>query len=377
MRWNGADLATTFGSPTQLSATVPASNITAAGNVPITVFNPAPGGGASNALTFSILIPPPTITSLNPAWAPAGGSSFTLTVTGTIFSSTSVVRWNGVSRTTTYVSGTQLRASILAGDIAAPGTATITVFTSGVGSSNGIAFDVQRMPSSLYFSNNPTVWVDKNESIARIDLNTKQTTYFPASYDYYKNADGWANPDGMTFVGNRLFITGYIPGTGNPRGIWEVNPQTLGEISYFVTTLGRPRGLASDGRDLYVAQYYGSLYTIYKYTTSGQLLSQFNVSADMYGLAYGRGYLYGASGNKIYKIDPVSRKVVSSFVVPWSNVQGLDFVDGLHPYLLASVNMAGKIYVIDLNSNGDLTGTTFEFATIPVGYNNSVVAAPF
>ena len=48
----------------------------------------------------------------------AGGSSFTLAVTGANFVASSVVRWNGVSRPTTYVRSTQLQASISAADIA-------------------------------------------------------------------------------------------------------------------------------------------------------------------------------------------------------------------------------------------------------------------
>ncbi|MGE0601392.1 MAG: beta strand repeat-containing protein [Dehalococcoidia bacterium] len=47
VRWNGADLATSFSSSTSLSATVPAANVASAGAANVTVFNPAPGGGAS------------------------------------------------------------------------------------------------------------------------------------------------------------------------------------------------------------------------------------------------------------------------------------------------------------------------------------------
>jgi len=79
----------------------------------------------------------PTITSLNPSSAIPGGSAFTLTVDGTNYVSGSVVRWNGSDRTTTYVNSTQLTASIPASDIAAVGSASVTVFnpTSGLTSS--------------------------------------------------------------------------------------------------------------------------------------------------------------------------------------------------------------------------------------------------
>jgi hypothetical protein len=147
VRWNGSDRATTFVSSTQLRAAIPASDIATAGTATITVFNPAPGGGTSNTLTFTIepvVSPPPTLTSLSPNTAVAGGPAFTLTANGTNFRADSVVRWNGSDRATTFVSSTQLRAAIPASDIATAGTATITVFNPGAGggTSNALVFTI-------------------------------------------------------------------------------------------------------------------------------------------------------------------------------------------------------------------------------------------
>ncbi len=69
----------------------------------------------------------PLLLGLSPASATAGSASFTLTVNGANFNSNSVVLWNGAVRTTTYVSSTQLTASILAQDIANESTSLITV----------------------------------------------------------------------------------------------------------------------------------------------------------------------------------------------------------------------------------------------------------
>ncbi len=52
VNWNGTALATTFVSDLQLTATVPASDIAAAGTASVTVTNPAPGGGTSNVSVF-------------------------------------------------------------------------------------------------------------------------------------------------------------------------------------------------------------------------------------------------------------------------------------------------------------------------------------
>ncbi|WP_460622967.1 T9SS type A sorting domain-containing protein [Hymenobacter tenuis] len=54
VRFNGTELITTVVSATQLSASVPASAVAAAGSFPVTVFNPAPGGGSSESRTFTV-----------------------------------------------------------------------------------------------------------------------------------------------------------------------------------------------------------------------------------------------------------------------------------------------------------------------------------
>ncbi len=69
----------------------------------------------------------PQIALLNPSSAIAGGAAFTLTVNGTNFDPAAVVQFNGTSRTTTFISSTQLQAAIAVSDIASPGVATITV----------------------------------------------------------------------------------------------------------------------------------------------------------------------------------------------------------------------------------------------------------
>jgi hypothetical protein len=93
--------------------------------------------------------PVPAISGLNPARASAGTGPFTLTVNGTGFAVASEVRWNGAARATTFVSATQLRASLTAADIAVPVTAAVTVFSPapGGGTSAPFAFTVGPAPT--------------------------------------------------------------------------------------------------------------------------------------------------------------------------------------------------------------------------------------
>ena len=148
VRWNGVDRITTYVSSTQLQANILASDISAPGSAAVTVFNPAPGGGVSNAQTFTMDVPVdnpvPVTVSLTPVSTDEGGSAFTLTINGSDFVAGSVIRWNGSDRTTAYVSATQLQASITAADIATAGNATVTVFNPlpGGGLSNGQTFTV-------------------------------------------------------------------------------------------------------------------------------------------------------------------------------------------------------------------------------------------
>jgi len=152
VNWNGSARTTTYGSSTHLTAAITAADIATAGTAQVTVFNPAPGGGTSGAAAFTINAsnPVPIISTLSPASVMAGTAGFSLTVNGTGFISGSIVNWNGSARTTTYGSSTQLTAAITAADIAAAGTAHVTVFNPapGGGTSGAAAFTINAAPAN-------------------------------------------------------------------------------------------------------------------------------------------------------------------------------------------------------------------------------------
>ncbi len=146
VNWNGSALVTAYASSTRLTATVPAADIANAGSASVSVTSPSPGGGTSASLTESITSsnPVPAISSLAPASTTAGGSAFTLTVSGTGFVASSTVNWNGTALTTTFISDAQLTASVPASDIAGAGTASVTVSSPapGGGSSGASVFTI-------------------------------------------------------------------------------------------------------------------------------------------------------------------------------------------------------------------------------------------
>ena len=95
--------------------------------------------------------PVPIITSIAPDTATAEDPAFTLTVTGSGFIATSVVRWNGLDRTTTFGSATQLTADIFSADLDIPEPGLVTVFNDVPegGESNSLKFSISSGPARL------------------------------------------------------------------------------------------------------------------------------------------------------------------------------------------------------------------------------------
>jgi trimeric autotransporter adhesin len=152
VRWNGSARVTSYVSATQLQAAITTADVASVAAVPVTVFNPAPAGGTSNAISFSIVAP--TITSLSasttslPSTPYCSPSALTLTVNGTDFVNGLVVNWNGSPRPTTFVSATQLTATITPADTAFAGTVAITV-SSATTSSNSVNFSMTTPATNL------------------------------------------------------------------------------------------------------------------------------------------------------------------------------------------------------------------------------------
>jgi len=132
----------------------------------------------TTTILFAALAAPIQLAAANPvplinqplvpdAIAP-GGAGFTLAVNGTGFVAGAVVNWNGSGRATTFVSGSELTATILATDIAAPHTASITVVnpTPGGGTSNVVFFDVIPPVAAIYLGT-PTVF-DTGANLASV-----------------------------------------------------------------------------------------------------------------------------------------------------------------------------------------------------------------
>lgn len=148
--WNNTQLTTSFNSESlQLSSSVPASDVASPGVAQVIVVTPTPGGGMSNAAVVNInpvSNPQPSIASLSPPGTSLGAlpPNGVLVVNGTNFIQGAVAAFNGVSRTTTFVSATQLSVPMTAADVSANSTISVTVSNPapGGGVSNAASFVV-------------------------------------------------------------------------------------------------------------------------------------------------------------------------------------------------------------------------------------------
>ncbi|TLZ26044.1 MAG: hypothetical protein E6K27_09070 [Gammaproteobacteria bacterium] len=144
--YDGAARTATYVSASQLTVQLTAADQMTAGSYAVVVTNPAPGGGSSNSVTFTVTAsnPMPAVTSLSPPSATAGAAGQTLTINGSGFMATSTVTYNGVPHTAAFVSATQLTIQLTAADQAMLGSYAVIVTNPppGGGASASVSFTV-------------------------------------------------------------------------------------------------------------------------------------------------------------------------------------------------------------------------------------------
>ena len=143
--WGTSALATTFGSATQLTAQVPATDIATAGTTAaITVVNPTPGGGTSNSFQFEVnsasgSTTGPTFSSVTQTVTAGSPASYPVTLPSTVESAT-ITCLNLPTGATCSYSATTNTVTITTSSTTPKGTYQITVvFTETVsGAASGL-----------------------------------------------------------------------------------------------------------------------------------------------------------------------------------------------------------------------------------------------
>lgn len=106
--------------------------------------------GVVDTTVGTTLTPVPTLASMSPLTASVGSSALTLTVTGHDFTGQSTVYWNTSALQTTLVSSSEVTAQVPASDLAAVGSASITVTNNDASfpASNAFTFAVNDAPAA-------------------------------------------------------------------------------------------------------------------------------------------------------------------------------------------------------------------------------------
>ena len=127
-----------------LEADVPVNVLATAGIYAIKVVTPAPGGGESQSLDFTVQNPIPALTALAPLQATAGGDALTLNLTGERFVANTVVHFGAQPLVTTFIDAEHVSAAVPATLLAAAATVPVRAFNPvpGGGYSNVINFTI-------------------------------------------------------------------------------------------------------------------------------------------------------------------------------------------------------------------------------------------
>lgn len=178
LRLNGSDRTTTVVSSNQLTAFIPSSDISSSGIRNITVYNAGPNNmGTSNTVILTVNpVGFPVVNSISPSMKVVGSSGFILTVNGFNFSSNSIVKFNGLTRVTNYVSPTMVTALILASDLSTPGVQSVSVTNPDQGTSNTLLFTVSAVPGL------PNTGIGPNPQDPEPPSNTKALTGLTALF---------------------------------------------------------------------------------------------------------------------------------------------------------------------------------------------------
>jgi hypothetical protein len=223
VQWNGSDRPTHFTSATQLKADISAGDITSAGTAQVRVFNPSPGGGFSNSIDFIIRNEAPAILELSPASRTMGDTDFTLTVNGSNFLTSSIIRWDGFDCPTTFVSNSRLTTVIPAQAVATAGSAEVQVHNSMAngGNSGKVRFTIDKNINGWTYLGTPTINGISNRAVQQlvVDQEDQQILY-------------------VTVYGNGLFTSrdgGYTweeAVGGTAAGCIAPDPNTVDRIFY-------------------------------------------------------------------------------------------------------------------------------------------------
>ncbi len=277
--------------------------------------------------------PVPQLLSLAPPeGVTEGGPAFVLTVTGANFLNTSVGRWNGADRPTTFFSDTELRATIPSSDILSPGTAQVTVFTPppAGGLSNPLFFLVGAVGS---------------RSWASVGTGLSTFVFTAAAAD---PADGSIVYAGGSGNGNNCGTAAKVPGCDVYRSTdggltWTAVTEEIPQLDVRALAIGGPRALAhgldrSTGDGVLLRSTDGTTWAeTFRQNGGGEIGKSIAVDPldllTVYAGSFGIGL-------------PLYKSTNGGAATTWNPVPDIDVVGGeIHAYAVAvDPQVAGTLY---------------------------------
>jgi hypothetical protein len=223
------NIATVYNADGTLSATIPASMTASAGPKAITVSNPTPGGGYSNAVTFTVENVVPELTKLNVTSAIAGAASTTISLLGTgLIAGVSEVMFGDIPLATTTNSGGYWFAYIPASALANPGIVQVALRNPapGGGTSGSLPFTINNPVPALTVLSPTAVNAGVETTI----------TVTGSKYNVTSVVYAGTTPLATTFV-STTSLTAIVPASlaGGTYAITVKNPAPIGGSSVAIS----------------------------------------------------------------------------------------------------------------------------------------------
>lgn len=383
--YNGISHSPTFVNPSQLTISLTTNDLTTAGSFPVVVTNPSPGGGASNAVDFTVGNPVPAVTSLSPSSITVGSPAQALTISGSNFLNSSTVSFNGSTRTSTFVNGTQLTMGLTTADLATAGTYPVSVTNPapGGGTSNIANFTVagasagsvslspisvtipeggaQTFAASVAGSADGVTWsVQEGSAGGTIpSFTSTSAVYWPPSttgtfHIVATNTDDSTKTATATVTVTpplALEVLHSFLGTAQGDGDWPTSSLVQASNGKFYgTTTG---GGTSDAGTVFTVDTSGNFTTLVSFTGSGPGEPDAGLIQAVNGNFYGTSF-YGGTGGRgtVFSMDTSGNiTVLHSFT---------DSDEGANPYAGLTQAADGSFYGTTYYGGAANAGTSFK-----------------
>jgi hypothetical protein len=218
VKLNGVSRSTAFTDASHLTAHLNSGDFLTARTFDVTVTNP--GIINSTAVTFEVFPNAPAINTIDPSVVGAGSANVTLTVDGTNFASSAVVRLNAAARTTTWVSSSRLTATIPSSDLTAARSFTVTVLNPSNKISNGVTLTVATNATPTITLLSPTT----------VKAGSKPFTLSIAGNNFVSGS--------VVRAGSRTFSTTFVDAQHLTIPVLASDVATAGSLSLTVTNPG-------------------------------------------------------------------------------------------------------------------------------------------